>query len=195
MSFLRLPAVRNAARSLKALAFLALLPLFGLIAAPNAVRADGFSEGENLMRLSAGLYTDTDDRVDAMGVLTFGVDRYFWRNVALGLEVGGYSFEQAGEDALGLGVNAVARWHFLNFSRASVFVDGGLGLIFATEDVPEEGRSFNFTQFIGPGLTVELADRLHLVGGVRFQHISNAQETRNPGVDAIGGHLGVSLGF
>jgi outer membrane receptor protein involved in Fe transport len=177
-------------------AILSLLFVATLLVAftPTSARAS-FSEGENLMRATFGVYTDMNDRVDTMGVLTFGVDRYVWRNLALGVEAAGYSFEQDGDDALGLGLNAVARWHFLNFNRASIFVDGGLGMIFANEDVPDTGRSFNFTQFIGPGVTLELTDRLHLIGGVRYQHISNAQEHRNPGVDALGGHIGMAWGF
>ena len=54
----------------------------------------------------------------------------------------------------------------------------------------------NFTPQIGFGGTVRIDDRLRLMAGVRWFHVSNGQTAdSNPGVDMIAGYLGLTMPF
>ena len=104
-------------------------------------------------------------------------------------EIGAWYFAQDGGDAGGLNPGFTLRWHFLNRDRWSLYADAGIGLLFATDDVPRGGSSFGFMPRAGVGASVDLNDEgLRGYLGVRWHHISNARITgddRNPDRDGV----------
>jgi hypothetical protein len=106
------------------------------------------------------------------------------------------AFDQPGDNAVGLNLSAILRWHFVRQPDWSLYIDGGAGLLGTTNDVPQRGSSFNFTPQVGGGTTIRLNDEQRLMIGVRWHHISNADiYTGNPGLDTIFGYVGVNLPF
>jgi hypothetical protein len=123
---------------------------------------------------------------------------YFADEVSLGLELQGYFVDQVRDDTLLGGVSVLLRWHFLAAENHSLFVDGAFGVSYAGHDVPETGTHFNYTPKGGGGATVKLRDDLHLLGGVRFIHLSNGNlkgRDENPSQDGVQYYVGVMFTF
>ncbi|MFA6045786.1 MAG: acyloxyacyl hydrolase, partial [Phycisphaerales bacterium] len=92
------------------------------------------------------------------------------------------------------------RWHFVHEEDFTVYADIGIGILGATDNVPSNGTSFDFTPRAGVGFTYALNDAgdLRLVGGLRWAHVSNARihgDDDNPGVDTIMMYSGVQFPF
>lgn len=104
-----------------------------------------------------------------------------------------------GDDAIALNLNPKLRWHFMNEESFTLFAEAGVGLLIATEEVPERGSEFNFTPQAGIGATFPISsgpDRL--IVGVNWRHISNANafgSERNPGRDDVFAYVGVTFPF
>jgi hypothetical protein len=123
---------------------------------------------------------------------------YFGDDVSIGAELQGYYVDQPEKDAAILGGGPYLRWHFYEAERFSLFVDAGVGASIADRAVPAGGTHFNWTGKGGVGATVELRERVHLVGGARFFHISNGNlhgRDQNPSQDGIQGYVGVMFTF
>lgn len=123
---------------------------------------------------------------------------YFSDEISIGAEFQGYWVDQVRDDTVLGGASLVLRWHFLADDRLSFFVDGIGGGSFAADDVPETGTHFNFTAKLGGGATFELRDNLHLIGGVRFFHLSNGNlngRDENPSQDGVQYVVGVMWTF
>jgi hypothetical protein len=105
-------------------------------------------------------------------------------------------FDQVGEDAWGANVNFLLRWHFIHCRNWSLYLDGGAGLLFTTDDVPERGSSANFTPLAGAGLSLDLGGDARLLTGARWHHISNARtDAANPARDSVQLYAGISVPF
>ena len=173
------------------LPFLALvLTAFSSLAAQDAA----FPKGAWDLEIS-GSYTTpirfSDDRFTSM---TVAGGYYIVDNLSLGGELQAYYADQPDSDALIGGLGLLLRYHFLSFDRFSVFLDGGGSVTYASRDVPEFGTNFNYTGKVGLGLSCELRDNLHLITGVRYFHLSNANlhgRDQNPSYDGIQFHLGL----
>jgi hypothetical protein len=104
-----------------------------------------------------------------------------------------------GDDAVALNLNPKLRWHFIAEESYTLFLEAGVGLLIATDEVPEGGSEFNFTPQAGAGVTFPLSggpDRL--VVGVNWRHFSNANSfgsERNPGRDDVYAYIGVTFPF
>jgi hypothetical protein len=123
---------------------------------------------------------------------------YFGDEVSIGVELNGYYVDQVRDDTVLGGATAMLRWHFLATERYSGFVDFGGGLSYAGVDVPETGTHFNYTPKIGGGATFELREDVHLIGGVRFFHLSNGNlhgRDENPSQDGVQYFVGVLFTF
>jgi len=123
---------------------------------------------------------------------------YFGDEVAVGAELEGYFVDQVRDDTALGGASVVIRWHFLAQERFSLFVDGAFGVSYADAEVPEGGTHFNYTPKGGGGATFELRDNLHLIGGARFFHLSNANlhgRENNPSQDGIQYFVGLLWTF
>lgn len=175
-----------------------------LLLTTPALAQSNFTKGEWALHLypsyingEAGFH---GDEIEAL-TSTVGVGYYFTDHWGLYADLNGYAFEQRGlfdTDAEGPGLSLLLRWHFLNRDRFSLFIDGGGGLAFLDEEFPAQGTHSNFTARVGLGATVQLTDDLHLIGGARYFHLSNAARNgmdENPSLDAVELYLGVLIEF
>ena len=139
-----------------------------------------------------GAYTNA-----ASGVA--GAGYYVFDNLSLSLEAQGYRVMQSSaHNATMYGLSGVLRHHVLQFDRTTLFIDASFGPVEATERVPGGGTYFNFATRTGLGVTFQLREHLHLLGGVRYFHLSNARiegSQRNPSINGIEGFLGLMWTF
>ena len=145
-----------------------------------------------------GAFATTLDRVESdprrFGLVGAGISKFLFARHSINLELNTIYFSQPGDDALGLNLALLMRWHFVRKSDWSLYIDGGAGVMGTTSDVPEAGASFNFTPQAGAGTTIKLNDRQWLMLGLRWHHISHADLFgANPGRDSIMGYVGLKL--
>ena len=121
------------------------------------------------------------------------------------VEGAGHYFEQPDKDAAGGTLSALFRWHWWYSEhgeqeepRWTSYLDIGIGLMGTTDDVPEEGTSFNFSPRVGAGVTRLINEDWRLNAGVRWLHVSNGRiwgEDDNPAVDGAVLYLGFTRRF
>ena len=153
-----------------------------------------FHKGAWTLELAGGYVKDVDRGGSSLVLGTAGMGYYIDNTLSLRLEAVGYSISQDPDATWAGGLNLMARHHVLNGGDVSFFLDGGVGVIESGRRVPEGGTHFNFTPQFGLGLTYRLRERLHLIGGLRYFHLSNAQlqgRDRNPRLDAVEGYVGL----
>jgi hypothetical protein len=176
------------------------------ISSTGAAQARPFSKGAWSLEPFAFALDGLDDDPSAeLYGGGFGLNYYFDDGLALRGEFYGTGVDQTGDDAFGGGFNLLARWHFLREPNWSLFAEGGGGLLQTDVSLPDgrmdrnnDGTHFNFSSHIGAGATYRIDPSTHLIGALRFTHISNAGisgDDENPGVNAIGGYVGVSFQF
>ena len=127
-----------------------------------------------------------------------GAHHYFADEASIGIGLDGYFVDQVRDDTVLGGVSVLLRWHFVADKNYTLFFDGGVGLSYAGMDVPEEGTHFNYTPRIGGGATLKLRDDFHLLGGVRFFHLSNGNlngRDENPSQDGAQFYVGALWTF
>lgn len=122
-----------------------------------------------------------------------------------GVEAAGWYFNQPGQDTGGVSGSMLVRWHFAHDESYSwsVFVDGGIGLLAAFDEVPAGGTEFNFLPRLGAGATFALGDGRdgqspRLMVGARWHHMSNARirgDSDNPARDGLAGYLSIVFPF
>jgi hypothetical protein len=143
-------------------------------------------EGSEWILFGTGAAYDLDNNTDIN--LNIGYSRFLVDDVEWLLELAAWYHNQEGDDALSLNPAMEFRWHFYNDGDTSVFVNAGIGVLGATDNVPEMGTGFDFTPRAGIGLTHRISnDGTRLIAGVRWHHISNARvngEAENPSRDA-----------
>jgi lipid A 3-O-deacylase len=123
-----------------------------------------------------------------------GLSKFLFDGHSINLELNTIYFRQPDDDALGLNLSLLMRWHFLRKSNWSLFVDGGAGVMGTTSDVPSKGASFNFTPQVGAGFSIKLKEQRQLMLGLRWHHISHADLFgANPGRDSLMGYVGVQF--
>lgn len=128
------------------------------------------------------------------GLIGAGLSKFFINGHSVNLELNTIYFNQPNDDALGLNLALILRWHFIRKSSWSFYIDGGAGVMGTTNNVPSTGSSFNFTPQLGAGTSIGLADDKRLMLGLRWHHISHADlmGSNNPGRDSIMGYVGLS---
>lgn len=128
-----------------------------------------------------------------------GAGYYVFDNLSLSLEANGYRVTQSpAHNAWMYGLSGALRHHVLQFDRSTLFIDASFGPVEATGRVPGGGTYFNFVTRTGLGATFQLREHLHLLGGVRYFHLSNARiegSQRNPSINGIEGFLGLMWTF
>ncbi len=159
----------------------------------------GQSDGHWWVTIGGGAAHDFKKDLDINAHVAFST--FIAKDIEFAVELGGWYFAQAGEDTGGVNPNMVFRWHFWHDKDYdwTVYGDAGIGLLFAFDEVPDGGTSFDFTPRLGVGFTKELDEagtRLQL--GLRYHHISNARiqgDERNPGRDSLMVYAGVIFPF
>lgn len=132
----------------------------------------------------------------SFGLAGVGVSHFFINGHSINLELNGLGFLQDNDDAVGANLALIMRWHVLRKPNWSLYIDGGAGLIGTTNNVPSSGSSFNFTPQVGGGATIRISEKKHLMFGLRWHHISNAELFEgNPGLDSLMGYVGLNLPF
>lgn len=121
------------------------------------------------------------------------------RDVEFAAELGAWYFNQPGDNAAGLSASMVFRWHFINTGAWTVYADAGIGVLGATDEVPDGGTSFDLMPRAGAGFTRRLSDDgVRLQVGVRWHHVSNARifgDGNNPARDQPLVYVGVIFPF
>ncbi len=139
-------------------------------------------------------FTEAEDGYAFIQYSRFIADDFEWA-----IELGGWFLDEPGDFAPGVSVSSIFRWHFYRDETWSTFADIGVGVLLAGDKVPEGGTNFNFLPRVGIGATYRLGDsNAHLIGGLRWHHISNARilgNDSNPGRDSAMFYLGVSIPF
>jgi lipid A 3-O-deacylase len=174
-------------------------PLAIGLAAAAAHAADApdpgtFAKGTWTFQTYAGYLNDLGPQDTAGGFATAGASYYFADNVSLGVEVSGYGFRQPGDDAVAGAAGVVLRHHLLRDDRTSVFIDVAFAPSEASARVPEGGTRFSFVTQSGVGVTRRLRGGRHLLLGVRFIHVSNANfegDDRNPSSNGVSAYAGL----
>lgn len=167
-----------------------------LSSAEGPTHAEFASQGSRWWTVLAGVSHDFSDSHDfnlAARYSFFVVD-----DLEFGVELGGWYFDQKGDNAFGLNASMIWRYHFVHREHFTFYGDIGMGLLVATDEVPDGGTSFDFTPRIGLGTTWELGSGLWLDVGARWAHISNARiqgDADNPGRDSVMGYIGLTFPF
>jgi hypothetical protein len=101
-------------------------------------------------------------------------------------------------DAYLLGVNFGVRSRMVRRGRVSVFVEFQVGISEADTITPPRGTRFNYLALGGAGATLRVSPAVHLIGSIRWIHVSNggrAGRSRNPDIEAVGPQLGLLIAF
>jgi hypothetical protein len=141
---------------------------------------------------------DVTNRHVVMGGLTTGVGYYVLDNLAIQLDVSGYGFNEGRSSGAATGITLGLRHHIFDVGKSSVFLDVSGGEIWASNNVPYGGSHLNNTFEGGIGVATPIAKDTYLLTGVRFFHLSNANnhgDDRNPSVNAVQGVVGVMWRF
>jgi hypothetical protein len=144
------------------------------------------AEGTEWILFGGGAAYDFKESTDINVNVAYSV--FLIDDVEWVLELSGWYHAQEGDDAASINPVMEFRWHFYNKGDTSFFLNGGIGLLAATDNVPDGGTSLDFTPRAGVGLTHRIGhDGARLIAGLRWHHISNARfngEDRNPSRDA-----------
>jgi len=172
--------------------------LLALAGVAKAQESGSFAQGSWSLS-TYGSYTKnfTGEQAKMAGG-TVGLGYYVWENVSLNAEVSGYYDQQSGQDSTISDLGILLRHHLICRGRFSFFADVGAGLSYANHPTPPGGTYFNFTEEAGLGATWQLSGDLHLIGGVRYFHLSNARiegSSRNPSINATQGYVGLMWTF
>lgn len=163
--------------------------------APRPHPAFGAAESRRWMvhGALASNFDDTDHGLAGAGLSFFLADDF-----SVDFEANALYFDQAGNNAAAGHLNVLLRWHMFHDEPRTwtMYAETGVGLLFATDDVPEDGSRFNFTPQLGAGFSFDVGSDTRLFTGLRWFHISNANlYEQNPGRDAYMLYAGLSWPF
>ncbi len=109
-----------------------------------------------------------------------------------------YYVSQRSNDSWLLGLTFGFRGRVYQRGRATVFVEGDVGISDAAIATPPRGTRFNYLAMGSGGLLVRLRPRVYAVAGLEWVHVSNFSlkgPGRNPDIEAVGPRIGVVVGF
>jgi hypothetical protein len=168
-------------------------------ARPHAFSGEQFARGTWTLQVDgAFIHGFENPRFEQFAGGHVGVGYYFRDRLSINADVPIYRVKQD-EPGIAGGFDLLARWHFFERDRLSLYLDGGAGFLIADRQVPRGGTHFNFTPQIGIGATWLLDDHAYLYGGARIWHLSNAGmwgHERNPSIDkSLMGYIGIGWRF
>ncbi|MFW6060511.1 MAG: acyloxyacyl hydrolase [Phycisphaeraceae bacterium] len=144
----------------------------------------------------SGVTMDEDHGYISTAHLGFGY--HLEDHFSINLEgIGGWVDSKTDDDGGVGGFDLLLRDHLFHDDdhNWTLYIDGGAGFQQATTNFPSDSHH-NFRLMAGIGGTLRLADRLRLMGGARYMHISNASTSdRNDGGDWAQLYLGAMLTF
>jgi len=157
------------------------------------------TEGTTWWSITAGIGADFIDSTDYN--IAGSITHFVVNDFEVGGELGLWYHNQPdpSDDVGSANLVLVFRWHFLNRDTWTIFADAGIGVYFASDELPEGGTEFGFTPRIGVGFTHRLGDSQNrVIAGVRWAHFSNARisgDDDNPGIDDAFFYGGVVFPF
>ena len=109
-----------------------------------------------------------------------------------------YYVRQRGVNAWLVGTTAGVRGRIYRREPVSIFLEFDVGVSEADTLTPPGGTRFNYLALGSAGGTLRVRPGIHLVGSIRWIHVSNnglAGRSRNPDIEAVGPQVGVLLKF
>jgi hypothetical protein len=103
---------------------------------------------------------------------------------------------QRSQDAVILGLTIGVRGRVYQRGRASLFLQGDVGISYTAVATPPRGTRFNYLAIGGGGVMVRVTPGLHVHSTLQLIHLSNASVAgrgRNPDIEAIGPTIGLTL--
>lgn len=178
---------------------LAVLGLIVVTAAWARGEEPGFFARGTWAATAYGTYVKSFTGQEAkMGSGSFGLGYYVFDNVSITGEFSGYYDSQPGRDAQIYAGDLVLRDHLFHSGRFSFFGDALAGISYAYKRVPPGGTYYNYNLALGVGATFQIYENLHLIGGARYFHISNAHlegPIHNPSINAAQAYVGLMWKF
>jgi lipid A 3-O-deacylase len=178
--------------------------------AHSSVQAGDGALGADAIGVHTGFSaSDLNDREDDYEVVPvvvrFGYDIDAWVAESLGLEAGDWWFNLepfygqavSPNNRIEFGCALMLRWAYpVSDTNLGVFLEGGAGPMYMTQETEEQGTQFNFIDYLGAGLTYAVDEGMDIELGVRYRHVSNAGiDDENSGIDGYTGLLGVTRKF
>lgn len=96
------------------------------------------------------------------------------------------------------GITPAICWRVVDGPIVDVFVEVGAGVSWSDTRVPVRGTTFNYLAETGVGIARRIGRQTHAVAGLRGIHVSNGGRAglgRNPDIEALGGYVGLAVGF
>lgn len=171
-----------------------LIVVLSILCRRAAADSINLHQGQLSLQTTLAYANGMERRNEALPSIAAGVNYFVMDNLSLGLEVSGLRAIQDGDDAWMAGISLTLHHHLFRFDRYTIFGDVSFGPVESDEQVPHDGTQFNFITRTGIGATVRINEDLHLVGGVRYFHLSNARiegVERNPSINGIEGYVGL----
>jgi hypothetical protein len=178
-------------------------PATDLATLPNAGAAAFGASGSTWWGVGGGGAFGFGD-VDGKGYVT--ISHFLAEDLEVTGELAGWYLSLHNDDAAvdddgstgGVSVSGILRYHVVNTGTWTVFIDGGIGVLFAGDDVPAGGSEFNFLPRVGAGFTARVSGETRLQVGASWHHISNADisgDDENPGRDGVMVYAGLLFAF
>ncbi len=114
--------------------------------------------------------------------------------IGFGGELQAYKMRDPLGESIGFGSAIFFTWSVLRSVRWKLSFDNGFGMLWTTNNFPNEGTQFNFSTFYGVSFDYAITEEVAVQVGVRNMHISNAYlfgENRNPAFNSIGFLIGL----
>jgi opacity protein-like surface antigen len=143
--------------------------------------------------LGTGISDMTNRKVE-MGGGRIAWDYYTSPDFCLRCELTEYGVSTSGGNAAATQGSLGFRHHVGKVGDNSLFADLGFGVFDATRRVPQNGTYFNFTFHTGIGLERPLSDKVDLIAGIRYFHLSNARidgASHNPSLNGPEVYIGL----
>jgi hypothetical protein len=153
-----------------------------------------FQKGTKTFQSYGGYFNDLGPYDVEWGFASVGASYYFVDRMSLGLEVSGFGISQPDNNAAAGSLGIVFRHHLLDDGNSSLFVDVAAAAFDATDDTPTIGSQWNYVTQTGLGMTQRLGGDSHVMAGVRFTHLSNADmegDNHNPALNGVSFYLGL----
>ena len=115
--------------------------------------------------------------------------RFLADDIEFATELDAWYFDQDGPNAFGVSPTMIFRWHLVNTGKWTVYGDAGIGILLASDSVPDGGSNVNFMPRAGAGVTYGLTEDTRLQFGLRWHHVSNARITGDESNPARDGPL------
>lgn len=137
------------------------------------------------------------DNDGTLTTLHGNVEWFAATNLALAIQPFGGNIDGETDDVGVVGFDLLLKWYPVHGKNWAFYIEGGAGAQYTfPRSFPDGGSHFNFRPQAGIGGLIHLTDRLDMLGGARYIHMSNANVNEpNEGYDGILMYLGASLHF